>query len=77
MVGLLVYESSDHDIVSRGIGPVDTAENGESVVHGVREKNGGGLEDVFGDGGAVEEAGFEEVGVDLVEVFGGLALLKN
>lgn len=77
MVQLLVYESPDHDIVCRGIGPVDLAENGESIVHGVRKKYGGGLEEVLGDGGVVEEAGFDEVGVDLVEVFGGLALVKN
>ncbi|PON72289.1 hypothetical protein PanWU01x14_066800 [Parasponia andersonii] len=76
-VGLLVYEAPDHDVISRRIGSIDSAKNGESIVHGARKKYGSGFEDVFGDGGAVEEAGFDKVGVDLVEIPDGLALLEN
>lgn len=74
---MLVYEAPYHDVAGQRIGFVDIVKNGESIVHGVGKKNGGGFQDVFGDSGVEEEAGFDEVGMDLVEVSGGSALLKN
>lgn len=75
--GLLVCEAPYHNVISQSIGFVEVVKNGESIVHGIGEKYGGRFQEVFGDGGVEEKAGFDQVGMHLVEVSGGFALLEN
>lgn len=75
--GLLVGEGSDNDIVSGRFGFLDFAKNGERVVQSVGKNNGGGFEEVFGEGRVEDEAGFDEMGMDLVEVPAAPAFLKD
>ncbi|CAL0320021.1 unnamed protein product [Lupinus luteus] len=75
--GMVKGEASNDNVISGRVGLGDGVEDGESVVHGVGEDEGGGLEEVCGDGGAVDEAGFDEVGVELVEVGEGFALVED
>lgn len=54
------------------------AKNREGIVDvGVGEEEGGGLEEGLRRRRVVEEAGFDQIGVHLVEVFGSLAFSKN
>jgi hypothetical protein len=75
--GMVDGEGSDDDVVGGGVGVRGGVEDGEGVVEGVREEDGGRFEEVFGDRGAEDEAGFDEVGVDLVLVPAVLALFKD
>lgn len=75
MRGLLIYEAPNHDVVRRRIRFVHFSENRTSIVHCVGEKYGSRFKEVFGDGRVEDEACFDEVGMDLVEVFGRSALL--
>lgn len=75
MRGLLICKTPYHDIVSRRIGFANIAKNRESIVHGVGEKYSGRFKKVFGDGRVVDEAGFDEMSMNLVEVFAGFAFL--
>lgn len=75
MRGLLIYEAPNHDVVSRRIRFVHFSENRACIVHGVGEKYGSRFKEVLDDGRIEDEACFDEVGMDLVEVFGRSALL--
>lgn len=74
---LLESKASDHNIVSRRFRFVDMVENGKGIVYGVGKEQSCGLENGFCNDGVEKTASFEKVGVNLMEVFGSFALLKN
>ncbi|KAF7838275.1 phloem specific protein [Senna tora] len=75
--GVVVGEGSDDDIVSGRIGSMGCAENGKRVVYSVGKNDCGGFEEVFGEGRVGDKTGFDEVGMDLIEVPACLASLKD
>ena len=74
---LLESKTPDHNIVSRRFRFVHVIENGKGIVYGVGKKQSCGLENGFCNGGVLKTASFEKVSVNLTEVFGSLAFLKN
>lgn len=75
--GARADEGTDEDVVGLGGWGWGVAEDFDGVVEAAGDDEGRGFEEVFGDSRVEDDAGFDEVGVDLVQVSEGLALLEE
>ena len=74
--GVVISEGPYHEVISGGVA-VDGAKDGEGVVEGSGDDEGGGFVERVWEGGAVDEARLDEVRVHLVQVPAGPALLQD